>query len=144
MASGLFITVQAFGDIAGPILSSQLAESYGFKIAAHSFACGLAAFALLYFLCCGHVGMCAAVKSQPEEEQELVQAGPRPGGLAEDVEHPATMAPVAEAEWIGSRARAGARESDGAATSQRAGSRPSQIVAGSAGGDPAASAAARI
>jgi len=67
MASGLFITAQAIGDILGPIISSQLADNYGFVVAAHAFAYAHAIFAFLYFVSCGHFGMCAGVKPPAEE-----------------------------------------------------------------------------
>jgi MFS family permease len=72
MASGLYITIQSIGDILGPLVSSQLAEMYGFKQAALYFSVILAFFVFLYFACCGNFSMFGPGASKNEEEQELI------------------------------------------------------------------------
>ena len=55
--SGLFVISAGFGEALGPILSSFLNDKYGFRESQDLFANGTVCFAIIYFLCAGHVKM---------------------------------------------------------------------------------------
>lgn len=55
--SGLFVTLQSFGEAVGPMVSSLLVDSYGFRYAQEIYAAYLGTYCLLYFLTCGMCSM---------------------------------------------------------------------------------------
>jgi MFS family permease len=55
--SGLFVTFQSFGEAVGPMVSSLLVDSYGFRNAQDIFAAYLGTYCLFYFLTCGMCSM---------------------------------------------------------------------------------------
>ena len=77
--SGLFVTFQSFGEAVGPMMSSLLVDSYGFRNAQDIYAAYLATYCLLYFLTCGMCGMffingCCGSKRSEEEDIDLIKA----------------------------------------------------------------------
>jgi hypothetical protein len=52
--SGLFVSLQNFGEIIGPILGSSLSEAYGFTIAQNMCAGFLFFYGFCYFISCGN------------------------------------------------------------------------------------------
>ena len=53
--SGIFVTCTGLGEFIGPVLSSVLNSHYGFREAQDIYANLILVFALIYFLCVGHV-----------------------------------------------------------------------------------------
>ena len=55
--SGIFVVSNGIGEAIGPLLSSYLNDAYGFREAQDRFAFGIVIYALIYFLCAGHINM---------------------------------------------------------------------------------------
>lgn len=78
--SGLFVTFQSFGEAIGPMMSSILVDSYGFRSAQDIYAAYLGTYCLLYFLTCGMCNMfftngCSCHKSSvTEEDMDFIKA----------------------------------------------------------------------
>jgi len=75
--SGLFVTLQSFGEAIGPMVSSLLVDSYGFRTAQEVYAAYLATYCLFYFLTCGMCSMFFNVggkrKTVEEEKLDLIK-----------------------------------------------------------------------
>lgn len=66
--SGLFVSFQSLGEALGPMISSWIAENYGFTISQEAFSLILALFTLTYFFTCGTCAMFTADKIIIEEQ----------------------------------------------------------------------------
>lgn len=75
--SGLFVTLQSFGEAIGPMVSSMLCDAYGFRYAQEIYAAYLATYCVAYFLCCGMCSMffkegacCSGGKTVDQERED--------------------------------------------------------------------------
>mmetsp|Transcript_16613 Transcript_16613/g.28303 ORF Transcript_16613/g.28303 Transcript_16613/m.28303 type:complete len:187 (-) Transcript_16613:59-619(-) len=69
LISGLFVSFQSIGEAIGPVLSSYIAELYGFKVTQEFFSGLLFIFWFSYFLVCG--GCYIFEKDSPSEVTKL-------------------------------------------------------------------------
>lgn len=71
--SGLFVSFQSMGEAAGPVMSSWIAEKYGFTASQEAFAALLVIFTVTYFVSCGACSVFSADATVQEEDIEATK-----------------------------------------------------------------------
>ena len=69
--SGLFVSFQSMGEAAGPVMSSWIAEQWGFTASQEAFSALLFTFTIVYFLSCG---ACSVFQSEALVHEQDIEA----------------------------------------------------------------------